>query len=92
MTHAVRWGWSSGAGLPLPLEGLSGILHVSFPRGLVWASSLHGGPASTRECPRDQGNVCLATSESLQVTQGILSTFCWLLVSHTPTSYKGRRN
>ena len=63
---AAMWGWSSGASLPLPFEGLLGLLHVSFPRGLVWASSQHGGPASTRECPRDQGNICLATSDSLQ--------------------------
>ena len=92
VTRVVTWGWSSGAGLPFPLEGLSGLRYVSFPRGLVWASSQHGGPTSTRECPGDQGKVHLAISDSLQVTQGTLSTFCWLLVSHMLTSYKGKRN
>ena len=90
----AKCGWSSGPGLPLPLEGLSGLHHVSFPHGLVWASSRHGSPRSThnQRTMGDQGKVHLATSDSLRVTQDILSTFCWLLVSHMLTSYKGKRN
>ena len=34
---------AAGDGLPLSLEELSGLLHVSFPCGLVWASSQPGG-------------------------------------------------
>lgn len=51
VTRVVTWGWSSGAGLPLPLAGLSGLLHVSFPRGLVGFPHSMAAPAPHVSAP-----------------------------------------
>ena len=63
-------------GWPAPLpEGLLGLLHVPFPQGLVRASPQPAALGSTRERTRDQGKVCLATSDNLEVTRAIFSMF-----------------
>ena len=66
-----QWGW------PAPLhEGLLGLLYVPFPQGLFRASPQLAALGSTHERTRDQGKVCLATSDNLQVTQASLGRWC----------------
>ena len=48
---AATWGWSSRAGLPRPLAGLSGLCHVSFPRGLVGLPHSMAAPAPHMSAP-----------------------------------------
>ena len=48
---AATWGWSSRAGLSLSLAGLSGLCHISFPRGLVGLPRSMAAPAPHMSAP-----------------------------------------